>query len=163
MGIEPYLVASSLRAVLAQRLVRKVCKHCKEPDQVAPKTQKALRALGFDFSWTAACRGKGCPRCRNTGYAGRVGVYELLIPTDALLEAVNNRAGVHELRRLARAGSYTTLLEDGLAKVAAGLTSVEEVLAVVARTCDTPVVSGDTASGQETLGDDDNDAAAAAA
>ncbi|MEM1211490.1 MAG: ATPase, T2SS/T4P/T4SS family [Planctomycetota bacterium] len=140
MGIEPYLVAAAVRGVLAQRLVRKLCPHCKEPDTTAHEDRspgaQALFARYPDLA-EASFHGAGCPKCRDSGFAGRLGLYELYIPGDSGLDAIANEAGLQELRKLATSGedpsaSYTTLMEDGLDKVRQGLTTVEEVLRATA-------------------------------
>jgi len=118
LGIEPYLVAATVRGVLAQRLVRKICPHCK----TAWEGDEAVRNAcgGGDYSM-----GAGCNRCRGTGFAGRIGIFELLIPSNELLEAVSRGASLQELRSLT---NHSTLRVDGLEKVAKGLTTPEEVL-----------------------------------
>jgi type IV pilus assembly protein PilB len=118
LGIEPYLVAATVRGVLAQRLVRKICPHCKTAWEGDEAVRKACG--GGDFSM-----GAGCNRCRGTGFAGRIGIFELLIPTNELLEAIGNDVSLQELRTLA---THSTLRVDGLEKVAQGLTTPEEVL-----------------------------------
>jgi type IV pilus assembly protein PilB len=118
LGIEPYLVAATVRGVLAQRLVRKICPHCK----TAWEGDDAVRnACGGGEYYMGA----GCNRCRCTGFAGRIGIFELLIPTNELLEAIGRGASLQELRMLT---DHATLRVDGLEKVAKGLTTPEEVL-----------------------------------
>ncbi len=120
LGIEPYLVAATVRGVLAQRLVRKICPHCK----TAWEGDEAVRnACGGGEYFMGA----GCNRCRGTGFAGRIGIFELLIPTNELLEAIGGGASLQELRTLT---DHATLRIDGLEKVANGLTTPEEVLCV---------------------------------
>jgi type IV pilus assembly protein PilB len=130
IGVEPYLVAAAIRGVLAQRLVRKVCAHCKEPikpDAKLTRTLDRLRAEGHALD--TLYQGVGCGRCRDTGYAGRLGIYELFIPDDEVLDAISRGASLQELRRLAHAGDgYRTLRDDGLSKVAAGLTTLDEII-----------------------------------
>ncbi len=118
LGIEPYLVAATVRGVLAQRLVRKICPHCK----TAWEGDDAIRDAcgGGEFFM-----GSGCNRCRGTGFAGRIGIFELLVPTIELLEAIGRGASLQELRKLT---NHATLRVDGLEKVAKGLTTPEEVL-----------------------------------
>ena len=134
IGVEPYLVAACVRGVLAQRLVRRICAHCKEQ---APVPERLKRVLGGVFNGELDLSnvyiGEGCPRCRGTGYAGRVGLYEYLSPNDEMLDAISRGASLQELRRMALKGDYTPLYVDGLAKVKAGLTTVEEMLAVLPR------------------------------
>ncbi len=128
MGIEPFLVASSLNLVCAQRLVRRVCATCKEPDDVPPP---ALEQIGFsadDAKTVKAYRGKGCDKCNGTGYKGRVGLYEVMEITDELRELVLVGASALELRRKAIEEGMITLRGSGLRKIKDGVTSVEEVL-----------------------------------
>jgi type IV pilus assembly protein PilB len=126
MGVEPYLVAAMLRASLAQRLVRKICPHCKEPAEPDQATLDAVRAeLG---ECGELFHGPGCARCRGVGYAGRIGIFELFEPREAVLERIAANAPLQELRRLAGEAGHRSLRTDGLEKVAAGLTTYEEVV-----------------------------------
>jgi type IV pilus assembly protein PilB len=128
MGIEPFLVASSLNLVCAQRLVRRVCANCKEPDDVP---LPALEQIGFspeDAKAIKPFRGKGCDKCNGTGYKGRVGLYEVMEITDELRELVLVGASALELRRKAVEEGMITLRGSGLRKIKDGVTSVEEVL-----------------------------------
>jgi type IV pilus assembly protein PilB len=118
LGIEPYLVAATVRGVLAQRLVRKICPHCK----TAWEGEDAVRSACGGGEYYI---GAGCNRCRGTGFAGRIGIFELLIPSNEMLEAIGRGASLQELRTLT---SHATLRVDGLEKVAKGLTTPEEVL-----------------------------------
>ncbi len=118
LGIEPYLVAATVRGVLAQRLVRKICPHCKVDWEGDEAVHNACGGGSYFM-------GAGCNRCRGTGFAGRIGIFELLVPTDALLEAIGQSASLQDLRALT---SHTTLRVDGLEKVMQGLTTPEEVL-----------------------------------
>ena len=132
IGVEPYLVAASIRGVLAQRLLRKVCTHCKEAVEVDAATRKTLERLGGGGSAgiTTLYKGVGCPKCRNTGYAGRIGVFELYIPDDEALDAISRGASLQELRKQAIGRGFRTLREDGLEKLKAGLTTLEELFTV---------------------------------
>jgi type IV pilus assembly protein PilB len=128
MGIEPFLVASSLNLVCAQRLVRRVCAKCKEPEDLPPP---ALEQIGFspeEARAVKAFRGKGCDKCNGTGYKGRVGLYEVMEITDELRELVLVGASALELRRKAIEEGMITLRGSGLRKIKDGVTSVEEVL-----------------------------------
>ncbi|HUS91865.1 MAG TPA: ATPase, T2SS/T4P/T4SS family [Phycisphaerae bacterium] len=130
IGIEPYLVAASLEAILAQRLVRKICTNCKEPFELPMNVQRAVeRAVG---EVEAYYHGAGCGKCRNTGFAGRIGIYELLTVTDAVRDRVSASAPINELRALGKECGMVTLQQDGMSKVKAGLTTVEEVFRVTA-------------------------------
>ena len=128
IGVEPYLVAASVVAVLAQRLVRKICTHCKEPYEPPVNLRRAVE--GAEGGVETFYRGSGCTKCRNTGYAGRIGVYELLVPDDDLRDRITATLNVAQLRALAKEAGMVSLLEDGMTKVKAGLTTVEEVLRV---------------------------------
>ena len=127
MGIEPFLVASSVNLICAQRLVRRICANCKQPHPTPPA---ALVQAGFspeDAESVAPMRGTGCEKCNNTGYKGRVGLYEVMEVTDELRELVLVGASALELRRKAIDEGMITLRQSGLRKVRDGLTTVEEV------------------------------------
>lgn len=130
IGIEPYLVAAMLRGVLAQRLVRKICPHCREvfvPDEAAlANIKSAVENIG------ELMHGRGCARCRGTGYAGRLGIFELFVPGEAILEQIAANCTLQELRVLVHQVGHRTLRDDGMQKVAAGLSTVEEVIRVSA-------------------------------
>jgi type II secretory ATPase GspE/PulE/Tfp pilus assembly ATPase PilB-like protein len=123
MGIEPYLIAGSLLGVVAQRLVRKICPHCKEQ---APVPDSAKKNFGVE----RAFHGAGCGFCSNTGYSGRFGLYEQFDITPEVRDAVASRAPFSVLRSLAAAGGMRTLQELGIARVIAGDTTLEEVARV---------------------------------
>lgn len=125
MGVENYLVSSTLMGVMAQRLVRKICSECKET-YYAPDDMKA--ALGPDV--TTLTRGIGCPACMNTGYRGRIAVFELLVIDDDIRDLVLARASSREIKDKATSLGMRTLYEDGIEKVKKGITTVEEVLRV---------------------------------
>jgi type IV pilus assembly protein PilB len=134
VGVEPYLVAAAVRGVLAQRLVRKICTHCKETVEITAPLRRMLDQLNAGGSPVETLyHGAGCSRCRETGYAGRVGVYELYIPDEESLDAISRGVSLQELRQLARnSGQYTTLRQDGLDKIKAGLTTIDELLTATA-------------------------------
>ena len=123
MGVEPYLISGSLLGVVAQRLVRRVCPHCKKE---IPTSGVVLRN-GIEKAW----RGVGCERCNGTGYRGRFGLYEQFDVTPEIQDAIARGAPMHELRDLARKGGFATLLELGLQAVREGETTPEEMLRVV--------------------------------
>jgi type IV pilus assembly protein PilB len=129
IGVEPYLVAATIRGVLAQRLFRKICHNCKELSTIDSLQQRMLdRMCDGQPPLEAVYKGTGCTKCRHTGYAGRVGVFELLVPDDELLDDISRGATLHEIRHKAAAsGTYTTLFEDGLEKVRAGITTIDEL------------------------------------
>lgn len=128
MGIEPYLITSALNGVLSQRLVRRLCEQCKTPvtQAHAGAHGKVLQKLGLGEK--TLYRAVGCPQCRGTGYAGRCGIHELLVVDDAMRNQVLAGADTTMLHAAAVRSGMCTLYEDGLCKVAAGVTSLEEVL-----------------------------------
>ncbi|HEV8437053.1 MAG TPA: type II secretion system ATPase GspE [Methylomirabilota bacterium] len=128
MGVEPYLIASVLSGVLAQRLVRRICESCRVPHVPDPGD---LLAIGVsDAHGAELFRGEGCEACRKTGYKSRVGIYELFIITEDIRSLILRKASTGEIRRAAVEQGMVTLREDGWAKARAGLTTVEEILRV---------------------------------
>jgi len=135
MGVEPFLVASSVRAVQAQRLVRRLCSQCSIPAEPPASLVETLGALRQRFperftgnpNWRAPL---GCPHCRHTGFKGRLGIYEMVDVTPELQSALMQRLPDHELSSLARRQGWRNLREDGLIKAWQGLTSIEEVMRV---------------------------------
>ncbi len=127
LGLPPFLVASALRATVAQRLVRRVCRRCREP-VVATEGEAALfHAAGIDD--LALARGTGCAECQGTGYRGRVALFEIFVVGPELERMIHDRASLSALQRQARSTGMRTLRDDGLRKAAQGVTTVEEVLA----------------------------------
>jgi type II secretory ATPase GspE/PulE/Tfp pilus assembly ATPase PilB-like protein len=128
MEIESFLISSALLGVLAQRLVRVICTHCKESCPIDPE---ALLELGIDDpSPNNAFRGKGCERCNETGYRGRTGIYELLVISDEIRESILAHASTQEIRERAMQLGMTTLRQDGWRKIMEGTTTVEEIIRV---------------------------------
>lgn len=132
MGIEPFLVATALRAVVAQRLVRRLCTKCSQP--IEP-SQSALEQLGFDTlteagSWRTSV---GCRHCRGTGYSGQIGVFEMFTMTDELRQLITEAHGAGRLREHLRSTGFHDLRSQGRTLVAAGLTSAEEILRAIPR------------------------------
>lgn len=130
MGIEPFLVASSVEAVMAQRLVRTICPHCKTPQKV---DRDYLGKIGFpsdQIDSTTFLKGAGCEECRQLGYQGRTGIHELLVMSESIRPLVLNRAPATTISAAARAQAMRTLREDGWRKVRLGQTTIEEVLRV---------------------------------
>jgi len=128
IGVEPYLIGSALNAVVAQRLVRKICSQCKiqrPPDEHVAE-HLAMQGIAIDEVWV----GQGCEKCRSTGYSGRVGLYEMLLLNDHLRDRIAGSPNVTEFRRMCIEGGMVTLRQDGFQKVAKGLTTVDEVLRV---------------------------------
>jgi type II secretion system protein E len=128
MGVEPYLVASSLEAVLAQRLVRVLCPHCKQPDN-SPTAQQFKMKLGIAADKTIF-KSVGCRECRNTGFFGRHAIFEWMDTDEEIRQLILQSASTDQIRAAARKGGMRTLAEDGWRLVAAGITTVEEVLSV---------------------------------
>ncbi len=134
MGVEPFLTGSAVSAVLAQRLARKLCPHCCE--MYSPSVDELLRnRVSSDIAaasdGAAFYRKRGCPRCGHTGYRGRIGIYQLLVMGENLESLAVSRASREELERAAMESGMRTLWDDGLAKVAAGITSLEELSRVL--------------------------------
>jgi type IV pilus assembly protein PilB len=128
MGIEPYLVATSVHLICAQRLVRRLCKECKEEVQMP---QQALTDIGYaaeDVPRVKLFKGRGCTVCNNTGYKGRVGLYEVMEITDELREMILCGASSLELKNKALEQGMISLRQSGLRKIRDGLTTVEEVV-----------------------------------
>ncbi|MGZ8938427.1 MAG: GspE/PulE family protein [Limisphaerales bacterium] len=128
MGVEPFLISSSLMAVLAQRLVRTVCKNCRTPFEPTENQLSLLNLSPHDIGDKVFYYGRGCPTCNDTGYKGRKGIFELLSVTDAIRELINERAPTVVLRQKAVEEGMITLREDGLRGIFEGATSIEEVL-----------------------------------
>lgn len=129
LGVASYLVSASLSAILAQRLVRKICLNCKTEYEPSKIVRKAVEK--FDIDMPKFHRGLGCKKCRNTGFAGRIGIHELFVPNDELLEMVNQKSTLRRIRTKAIESGMIPLHLDGIEKVKAGIVSVEEVLRIV--------------------------------
>lgn len=130
IGVQPFLVASSVIAIMGQRLVRIICPKCKEPDQPPEAEIKAAGLTSEQAAKATFARGRGCSYCHQTGYRGRKGIFELLRMTNAIREMTFNREPVQTIRRQSRLNGMKTLLEDGVAKACAGLTTLEEILSI---------------------------------
>ncbi|WP_425614849.1 GspE/PulE family protein [Anatilimnocola sp. NA78] len=128
IGVEPYLISAALNAVLAQRLVRRVCPKCRTAYELPRPMRKTLERMGYGMD--VFYKGVGCKRCRNTGYSGRVGVHELLEVNDQIRDAIVANASVADLRRIGLANGMVTLRKDGFRKVREGLTTVEEIIQI---------------------------------
>jgi type IV pilus assembly protein PilB len=126
LGVAPYLVSASLIAVLAQRLVRKICPACKTEYEPASSIRKAVKSLCGEVE--KFYRGVGCRKCRNTGCAGRIAIHELFVPDDEIKEMINDRASLKKLRAEALRNGMIPLQLDGIEKVKAGIISIEEML-----------------------------------
>lgn len=130
LGIEPYLVAASVTGVLAQRLVRKLCQQCKQPYTPSPNELRQLERAGGTVE--RLFKPKGCQACKGLGFTGRIGIYELFVPNEDMYELISNGASLNALRAMASAAGMKTLREDGMDKVRAGITTLEEVYRVTA-------------------------------
>ena len=126
LGVAPYLVSASLIAVLAQRLVRKICPNCKTEYEPPAGIGKGVQKLGGEVA--KFYRGVGCRKCRNTGYAGRIAIHELLIPNEEIMGMINEQASLRKIRDKALKSGMVPLQLDGIEKVKAGIVSIEEVL-----------------------------------
>ena len=127
MGVEDYLLPSTLNGIVAQRLVRRLCAHCREAYTPLPEL---LAQLGLEEQQLQFWRPKGCAACAQTGYSGRISINETLIMTDLIRRQILQHAESNELQRAAVAAGMQPMLQDGIAKVAAGVTSIEEVMRV---------------------------------
>ena len=128
IGVEPYLISAAVNAILAQRLVRKICQNCKESYTPSDEMKEFLMLQGFESD--KLFKGKGCDKCRKTGYTGRLGIYELLVMDDSLRDMVTANPDVTHFRKLCRERGLVTLRQDGFDKVMKGMTSVDEILRV---------------------------------
>ncbi len=128
IGIEPYLLAASMNAALAQRLVRRICPKCKETYKSPDRLKKYIERVGINPN--ELVHGKGCDACRGSGYVGRAGIFELLILDDKFRDMINRDASVGAMRRAFRESGRDTLFDDGMKKVKKGITTIEEVLRV---------------------------------
>jgi type II secretory ATPase GspE/PulE/Tfp pilus assembly ATPase PilB-like protein/DNA-binding response OmpR family regulator len=130
LGLKPFVVATGLEAVIAQRLARKICEHCRTP---VPVDAEVLRRLGSRFAaeGVAAFKGAGCPACHHSGYKGRLGLYEVFVPDGHLRHLIATQAAITEITEYAREQGFLTLREDAFTKVQSGLTTVDEVFRVL--------------------------------
>jgi type IV pilus assembly protein PilB len=128
MGIEPFLVSSSVNLVLAQRLLRKICVNCKRRVELNEEILRELQLADEDARKAEFCDGAGCVECNNTGYRGRCGVYEVMPMTNPIRELVLDRASASEIKRIAIEEGMLTLRRDALEKLKRGITTAEEVL-----------------------------------
>jgi len=126
LGVAPYLVSASLIAVLAQRLVRKICPNCKAEYEPTTSIKKLVESIGGKVE--KFHRGVGCKKCRNTGCAGRIAVHEIFVPSEEIMDMINEQASLRKLRDKALKNGMVPLQLDGIEKVKAGIVSVEEVL-----------------------------------
>jgi len=130
IGVRPFLVASSVRAIMAQRLVRRLCANCKQPSELSETDLRALNLEPGQLVEAQVAKPVGCEECRQTGYKGRIGIFEIFVIDDNVRHLINNRRSTLMLRQRARELGMRTLREDGVRKVLAGLTSAEEVISI---------------------------------
>jgi len=130
IGVPPFLIASSVIAIMAQRLVRLVCPKCKEPSSPPESEIKAARITPEQIKKATFMKGKGCKNCNGTGYRGRKGIFELMPMNSVLREMTFNREPTQTIRRRAWETGMRTLLEDGVAKALKGMTTLEEVMSI---------------------------------
>lgn len=128
LGVEPYLLSSAFAGALAQRLIRKLCQSCKESYIPTAAERRQLQSLPADVE--KLFRPRGCPRCQNTGFSGRIALHEMLVPDDAFIEGINGSATLSDIRQLAQNSGIQSLRFDGLQKATSGLTTLDEVLHV---------------------------------
>ncbi|BAQ11589.1 type II secretory pathway, atpase pule/tfp pilus [Bacillus sp. OxB-1] len=128
MGVEPFLVTSSLNAVIAQRLIRRVCRDCRKEMAATAREKEIFAKRGLEIE--TVMRGSGCPSCNMTGYRGRVAIHEVLVINDAIRDIINNNGSIAELKDAAIRNKTIFLIDDGLLKVKQGITTTEEVLRV---------------------------------
>lgn len=132
MGVEPFLISSTMIGALAQRLVRVICPACKEEIKLLPELFEVFKNYDYKEEDIHLMKGKRCPECNNTGYKGRIGIYELLVVTEESRELIIKRVSSNVLLEQAKKEGLETLFEDGLRKVAAGITTYEEICRVTA-------------------------------
>jgi type IV pilus assembly protein PilB len=130
IGVQPFLVASSVRAIMAQRLVRRLCPKCKQPGKLSETESRALNLAPGRVDEAQVMKPVGCEECRQTGYKGRIGIFEIFVIDDHVRHLINNRGSTLKLRQRARELGMRTLREDGVRKIFAGLTSAEEVISI---------------------------------
>jgi type IV pilus assembly protein PilB len=130
IGVQPFLVASSVRAIMAQRLVRRLCPNCKQPGELNETELRALNLEPGQLADAQVMKPIGCEECRQTGYKGRMGIFEIFVIDDNVRHMINNRKSTLMLRQRARELGMRTLREDGVRKVLGGLTSAEEVISI---------------------------------
>ncbi|MGQ0550017.1 MAG: GspE/PulE family protein, partial [Armatimonadota bacterium] len=131
MGIEPFLISSSLIGVLAQRLARVICTKCKVAYSPPPEALGRLGAAAHAHEEVVFYRGQGCEHCRGGGYKGRVGIFELMVLSDPIRDLIVHRAPANEIKALAIREGMRTLRDDGLEKVITGVSTIDEILRVV--------------------------------
>ncbi len=130
IGVKPFLVSTSLRAIMAQRLVRKICKHCKRPYNADANEVRSLNINPSQAASATFAKGEGCADCNATGYRGRMGIFEIFVVNEEIQKLIYEHVGTAKLRERARALGMRTMREDGARKVVAGLTTIDEVVSI---------------------------------
>ena len=131
MGIEPFMISSSLVCVCAQRLMRRVCRSCRQPYLPEGREKEVMqKAIGWSEQIYKASP-KGCPKCNNTGFKGRIGIHELMVTNDELVEGINREVETAELKKMAMRGGMKTLHQDSMLKVREGISTITEALSIV--------------------------------
>jgi len=128
IGVEPYLISATLQAVIAQRLVRRICRHCRQEYLPGPEVLAELDLSREEVGERPFYFGKGCEKCHHTGYRGRTGLFEIMILNEPLRQLILDQAPLGRLREAAREQGMRTLRESGLQAVFDGITTVEEVV-----------------------------------
>jgi CheY-like chemotaxis protein len=141
LGIDPFLVSSSLIAVLGQRLVRKICKFCKAPDNLNSEQLEEIGPYIGNRKDVAFWKGKGCEACQHTGYSGRLGLFEILTLTPKLKDTISNRLSSEQLKKVALSEGYHAMSYDGIQKALEGVTTIEEIFRVAP-----PEITGESRS-----------------
>ena len=148
IGVQPFLIASSVIAIMAQRLVRVVCPKCKEPDQPSADELQSSGISAERLAGATFMRGRGCNYCHHTGYRGRLGIFEMMKLNAAIREMTFNREATQNIRRQARLLGMKTLLDDGVNKALRGITTLEEVLSTCHHEVATDVMGQPDFAGQ---------------
>ncbi len=130
MGIEPFLISSAVVGIIAQRLVRRICSKCKKEIKMTPDIKKILDEYGINSNEITLYKGEGCPYCKETGYKGRIAIFEMMVITDNIRDLISNNATTAKLRETAIKEGMCQLREDGIKKVCEGLTTIDEILRV---------------------------------
>jgi general secretion pathway protein E/type IV pilus assembly protein PilB len=130
IGVKPFLVSTSLRAAVAQRLTRKICKQCKKPYTPEPNELRSLNITPQQAANATFMRGEGCANCNGTGYRGRAGIFEMFVVNEEIQRMIYDNVGTAKLRDKARSLGMRTMREDGVRKVLSGFTSIDEVVSI---------------------------------
>jgi type II secretory ATPase GspE/PulE/Tfp pilus assembly ATPase PilB-like protein len=128
IGVQPFLVSSAVRAVMAQRLVRKLCGNCKQPGELSEYEMQALSLDAAQVARATPMKAVGCDKCKGKGYRGRMGIFEIFVADDEMRQMINRSATTIQLRHRCRELGMRTLREDGIRKVLAGMTTADEVI-----------------------------------